>query len=164
VSTVALDVTRTETQQYDVWSRLTLAPGRYEVRHTVEGKTLRQPLDVAADPRAPVARKTLEDQLAFYREVVSSLEAATDARVEIDAAAGKLPGAERFQKGSSEDNVGAIGGVLGLLATDLEGADAAPTRPQVECLADYDRRLRTALEHWRAFRSGAASDPGGPKR
>jgi hypothetical protein len=118
-----------------------------------EGRTLKQPLEVGTDPRVPVPMETLKSQLAFYRDVVRSLEVATDVRAEIDAVANKRPGVERFQKGSSEDNVGAIGGVLGSLATDLEGADAAPTRSQVECFEDYARRLRTALEHWRAFRA-----------
>jgi hypothetical protein len=132
-------------------------PGRYEVRLTAAGKTLRQPLEVGADPRAPIARKTLEAQLAFYRDVVRALESATDARAEIDALAGPKPSSEleRFLKGTSEDNIGAIGGVLGSLATDLEGADAAPTRSQIDLFEDYGRRLRTALEHWRAFRARA---------
>ena len=144
-------------------------PGEYRVRLTVDGKTLEQPLEVGADPRAHATPKALEEQLAFYRQVVLSLESSTDARIEIDAVASHLrelptdaarkaaADLEVFRKGASEDNLGAVGGVLGALATDLEGSDAAPTQPQRDVLAEYGRRrLSAALEHWRAFRARLA--------
>src|SRR5262249_25891897 len=153
-------------------------PGRYTVRLTVGGKTLTQPLDVDVDPRIRVTRETLAVQFQFYREVVRSLERATDARVELreveerleelarDAAEGRRAAelgqkarelsAElaRFQSGGGEDDIASIAGVLGSLATDVESADGAPTGSQREGESMYAEHLDGALGHWATVRDG----------
>ena len=59
--TIPLDVTRTETQQYDVWSRLSLKPGRYDVRLNVHSSsadlsgTVYATVEVPDLSRAPIA-------------------------------------------------------------------------------------------------------------
>jgi hypothetical protein len=140
---------------------LFVLPGKYEVRLTVGEKTWKQPLVIGADPRAAVPPGALEEQMAFYREVVRTLETATDARTEIEAAIEKARATavdeakklERFVEGASPDNVAAVGSALGGLATDLESADAAPTKPQREYAAVQTRKLEAALESWRRERA-----------
>jgi len=54
--------------------------------------------------------------------------------------------------GSGQDapNIGTIAGELTSLATDIEGADAAPTDAQQKVFADYRGRLARANERWAA--------------
>jgi photosystem II stability/assembly factor-like uncharacterized protein len=52
-----------------------VAPGTYEVRLTVDGKTYKQPLEVALDPRVHVGEDALERQFALHQQVD---EAVTD--------------------------------------------------------------------------------------
>ncbi len=156
---------------------LFVLPGKYEVRLSVDGKTVTQTLIVASDPRVELAPTVLPTQFAFYREITKALEQATDARSEIDtlreqvdkvaheSAAAKPSSAlresaeslakelGRFVGGSSPDNVAAIGSTLGTLATDLEGADVVPTAPQRELATLEIRQLDEALAHWRACRA-----------
>jgi hypothetical protein len=163
-------------------------PGRYTVRLTLGEKTLTQPLEVDVDPRVRVPRETLATQLAFYREVVRSLERATDARVEIRelvehldelaraATEGHRPAElgqkardlsaqlARFQGGGSNDDIAAIAGVLGSLATDVESADGPATGPQREVQATYTGRLDAAIDHWQSLRDGPARELAPPER
>jgi photosystem II stability/assembly factor-like uncharacterized protein len=111
-------------------------PGRYEVRLTVNGRTVSRPLDVAMDPRVSVAAADLEAQGAFYEEVSKVLERAAGAMEEIEK-----------KKGSANAELGAVAGALSALATDVEGVDAAPTAPQREVLETYRKRLEAALVH-----------------
>jgi len=57
-----------------------------------------------------------------------------------------------------EDNLAAIAAVLTPLATDLEGADRAPTAPQREAFDLYRKRLDAALAKWQALRNGEIRD------
>jgi photosystem II stability/assembly factor-like uncharacterized protein len=155
-----------------------VAPGRYEVRLKTRDRTLTQPLVVAADPRAHLDLGELEVRLRMYEVVAGHLERAAAAHDEIEALAGHLhelagrtstTRAERaaveaahqmetdlapFRSGRSDDNIAAISRVLTAIATDLEGADGAPTQPQQEVVAEYGRRLETALQHLQAIRAG----------
>ena len=144
-------------------------PGRYTARLTVDGKTLTQPLDVEVDPRLPVSREILVEQFRFYGEVVRSLERATDARLEVrelrerleelarDAKARDLAGQlARFEGGGGEDDIAAIAGTLGSLATDVESADGRPTEPQREVQSAFTQRLERAIGRWESVREGPA--------
>jgi len=157
-------------------------PGRYTVRLTSGGATRTQPLDVGGDPRGPLARETLVAQLGFYREVVRSLERATDVRVEVreleerldeiarGADAGREPaelGARareltgeiaRFEGGGGGDDIAAVAGVLGSLATDVESADGPPTEPQRAVHRTYSELLEAAVASWEAVRDGPARE------
>ena len=159
---------------------LFVLPGTYEVRLTVDGKAHTQPLTVLADPRVGIPAGVLEQQMGLYREVVRSLESATDARSEIEGVAEKLralgkegskstpetraaaeklgKALDRFLKGASADNVSAVGSALGSLATDLESADAAPTGPQREYASLQARKLEGALASWRKARENEVQE------
>jgi photosystem II stability/assembly factor-like uncharacterized protein len=147
------------------------APGDYTVVLNVDGSESRSTLKVIADPRVALDDAALRDTLALSREVDAALERsfvafgemqAVDAQI---AAAERLPGAGKaghaaidsykaaakpLSKGEGErsTSLGAIGGLLGDLATDLEGSDRAPTQPQRELLAACNERLTSALALW----------------
>jgi len=152
-------------------------PGRYEVRLRVAGRTLTQPLQVDTDPRVEIPLDELLAQFEFYRGVTRELERATQAHEEIqelgqrlasfeqqlEARGGPAPLQEAVRgvrkeleraRSSPESDIDAIGGVLGSLATDIEGADANATGPQRQLEAEYGKRLAGALEFWEKLRSG----------
>jgi len=60
----------------------------------------------------------------------------------------------REGKGESAPNLGAIGDAFASLATDVEGADRAPTAPQEQVLTAYRGRLDRALAEWDTLRTG----------
>jgi len=145
-------------------------PGTYEVRVTIDGKTLGQPLTVVMDPRADTPAGDLAALLAFEREVEGQmsrsadlaeaanatrtrLSAARDAAKDADARAAAdhaLRDFERVAGGVPDENPAAINAILASVARDLESADLAPTQPQRETLAS----CRQALDRY-AARVGA---------
>ena len=157
-------------------------PGTYQVRLTADGRTLTQPLQVALDPRVQAPPADLQAQHDFYVAVTQALERVTDAQEKAQAVADRLKALDkelagradagalrqaaqratadlaRFQGRPGEDSLAAVAGVLTPLATDLEGADRAPTGPQREVFATYTKRLDTALAHWQAFAAGELRD------
>jgi photosystem II stability/assembly factor-like uncharacterized protein len=157
---------------------LFILPGRYEVRLTVGDHTLTQPLEVALDPRVNASPAELQAQREFYEAVSKALERVTEAQEQVQKVADRLKkldeelasrnntkalretakrlaaDVDRFQNGSSEDNLGDIAGVLTPLATDVEGVDRRPTEPQREVFETYRKRLDAALAHWQAIASG----------
>ncbi len=134
-------------------------PGTYEVRLTVAGRTLTQPLTLAMDPRSPATAADLAAQRALYAEISEALERTAAARREVDTAALRLQSlpqdlaarVERFRSGSGDENLTTLADVLTAQATDLEGCDCPPTAPQREVVALYRRQLDAALASWRAL-------------
>ncbi|HEY2015479.1 MAG TPA: hypothetical protein VGH38_18365, partial [Bryobacteraceae bacterium] len=55
------------------------APGKYEVRLTVNGQTFRQPLEVGMDPRVDVADTALVQELAMEKKVIDLVAASYEA-------------------------------------------------------------------------------------
>ena len=153
-------------------------PGTYQVRLTADGKTLTQPLKVAMDPRVKTPAADLAAQHEMYVAVSEALARVTDAQEQVEEVAnrlktldGELAGradagslrqaaervtaaVETLRAGPGEDNLAAVAAVLGPLATDLEGADRAPSGPQREVFEIYRKRLDAALAKWQALRNG----------
>jgi photosystem II stability/assembly factor-like uncharacterized protein len=137
-------------------------PGTYEVRLTVGGTMLRQPLAVAMDPRVKTPAADLAALLAFQREVDAEmarsaqlaetqaarrkqLEAARNAAKDADARAAAERALAEFDRaaGTAQGKTpAAINAILASLARDLEGADVPPTQPQRELLAQCREALR----------------------
>jgi hypothetical protein len=139
--------------------------GKYTVRLTVDGRASTQPLEVRLDPRSDASPADLEALLAFYGEVVHTLERVTDTQERVDEIEERLKGLEgkgaavdrlaaELDRFAREDKLDDIAGVLGPLATDLEAADRRPTGPQREVLAMYRQRFEIALGHWQAIADG----------
>jgi photosystem II stability/assembly factor-like uncharacterized protein len=152
-------------------------PGDYQVVLVVDGREFRQPLVVKMDPRVQVARAELEQALHFSQAVQAELARVWQAYGEVNAvheqldtlakkggAAAEPPLKDaiaafdaklkplREGKGVSAPNLGAISDEFASLATDVEGADRAPTAAQQQVLADYRGRLARAIEEWNARR------------
>ncbi|MFO1507259.1 MAG: hypothetical protein U1F23_09385 [Lysobacterales bacterium] len=146
------------------------APGEYTVALIVDGKTLTAPLKIVPDPRVPFDAKALDAALAFGKDIDQALDKGYVAYAQMHDVAGQLdsigkpplPGTlqsaisryhkavEVLQSGGSDagEDLGAIGGGLSAVATDVEGSDAAPTQPQLEVVAELDARLTRALATW----------------
>ena len=140
--------------------------------HRRRRRNQHQTLTVAPDPRIHATRAELEQAFAFYRDVEGELAKAWQTYGEVDAvheqlealhkneAAAKAKGAiEAFEKklspfregkGEGAPNIGTIAEALTSLATDVEGADAAPTDAQQKVFAEYRGRLARASERWSA--------------
>ena len=145
-------------------------PGEYEVRLEVDGAKLRQPLTVVMDPRVSVAAEELAALLAFQREVATALAGSAEL-AEAKNAAGtrwqaalKDPRARALQTelkrsvaemgrlaAARDEDPEQVNETLGSLATDLEGADAAPTQAQRELLATYRDALGRFAARWKRF-------------
>jgi photosystem II stability/assembly factor-like uncharacterized protein len=120
-------------------------PGRYEVRLEVDGRVSTQSFEVVADPRSKATPAGLDDQLAFYREVVAALERATDACEEVER--------QKAETSEPGKTLIEVAGELAGLATEVEGSDDPPTAPQRELFREDSERLQRALE------AGAAKKP-----
>jgi photosystem II stability/assembly factor-like uncharacterized protein len=130
-------------------------PGRYEIRLELDGRVLSQPLEVAIDPRSKPSQGALEEQLAFYREVVAALERATDACEEVEK--------EKAEKSDPGKTLIEVAGELAGLATEVEGSDDRPTAPQLALFREDSARLDRALEE-RSRSPGNVAAPSGAKR
>ncbi|MGE5359979.1 MAG: WD40/YVTN/BNR-like repeat-containing protein [Bacteroidales bacterium] len=138
-------------------------PGSYEVRLTVGGTTLRQPLTVVMDPRVKTPPSDLAALLAFQREVEAEmarsaqvaqartvrrkqLEAARNGTGDADARAAAERALAEFDRpqagGLQGQGPAAIHAILASLARDLESADLPPTQPQRELLAQCRAALK----------------------
>ncbi|HZT72075.1 MAG TPA: glycoside hydrolase [Terriglobales bacterium] len=62
-----------------------VAPGEYQVRLTVEGKTYSQPLAVAMDPRVHVSQAALEAQLRLELQLMDAMKASYQGHAEVAA-------------------------------------------------------------------------------
>ncbi len=147
-----------------------ILPGDYEVRLIVDGRTSRQPLHVVMDPRVEVERADLESLLAFQQEVAGVLKRSAELAEARDAEQARLREWLKTLSGSkrkaAERSLAAITAlaqptqeapervneVLSSVATDLEGADAAPTQPQRDVLATYRANLDRYETRWKALK------------
>jgi len=145
-------------------------PGAYRVRLTAASATVEQSLEVAMDPRVDVSRAELEALAGFQEEVAAALERSAEVAEARDAAQKRLeaareaPAAKRLRAAIdaalaeiaalAPDRAGdpaRINGTLAGLATDLEGADAAPTTPQRAVLAELAPAIDRYDAAWRRF-------------
>lgn len=146
-----------------------MLPGRYEVRLTVEGKTQRQMLNVAMDPRVTVSNADLAALLAFQREIEAEMVRSADladarngARKQLETArqgpAAARADAERALAelgrltGTPEEDPVRVNSVLTSLARDLEGSDEPPTGPQRAVLQSAREALTRYEARWKALR------------
>jgi photosystem II stability/assembly factor-like uncharacterized protein len=147
-------------------------PDDYDVVLVADGQEQRQTLTIAPDPRIHATRAELEQAAAFYRDLEGELAQAWQTYGEIDAVHEQLDALQKdsvatkakgaidafdkklapFREGNGETapNLGTIAGELASLATDVEGADAAPTDAQRQVFAEYRGRLARANERWGA--------------
>jgi hypothetical protein len=151
-------------------------PGKYQVVLTVDGKSYRAPLNVVPDPRVSIESNALAEGLSFSREVGTALQQVWQTDGEVDAIRDQLDDAEKkaannqalhdeidsirkktdpLVSGDSEDstNLEAMNDALTVIATDVEGADRAPTDGQRQAFAEYKANLDKAVAQWQSIRS-----------
>jgi hypothetical protein len=89
------------------------APGQYEVRLTVNGRTLREPLTLVADPRVHVSQGDFDRQAAFELGVSDAMRVSFDARR--DALALRAAIADRLKdlqaRGATASTIDAVRGL-----------------------------------------------------
>jgi len=148
-------------------------PGMYRVRLVAGGVSVDQPLEVVLDPRVHVTPDDLVRLLDFQRQVAAAMGRAANlergrrhaanllvtALVDPRAQALKDPVTKRQAElkkltARREEDPGRASSVLVSLAADLESADAAPTVPQRELLAAYERGMATFEASWTTFAAG----------
>jgi hypothetical protein len=152
-------------------------PGDYQVVLVVDGRESRQTLTVLPDPRVRASHADLEQALQVWRATEAELARAWLGYGEVDAVHRQIdvlakktgPKAESsladalasfakqlapLREGKREDapDLGAISEVLSSLATDIEGADRAPTLAQRQVLDAAREHLDRALDRWAMLR------------
>ncbi|RDS80748.1 hypothetical protein DWU98_12370 [Dyella monticola] len=155
-----------------------VVPGKYEVVLTVDGKSYRAPLNVIGDPRVTLDQHALTEGLSFSREVGTALQQIWRTDGEVDAVRDQLDDAKKklgddavhqslraeidavrtktdalvSGEGEMSTNVDAMNDALTAIATDVEGADRAPTDGQRQAFAEYKANLDKAVTQWQAIR------------
>jgi photosystem II stability/assembly factor-like uncharacterized protein len=151
------------------------APGRYDVVLTVDGVSQRTHLTLVQDPRSPAKPADLAASLELSRAIAGDLALSRRGFGQMSAAhAGALlvlprlkamPGqealaarAEAVAKATDQPAEGPgfllASKTLAGLETDLEGADLAPTEPQVTTRAAMRADIDARWKAWTALRDG----------
>ena len=144
-----------------------------------DGRDYRAPLTVTMDPREHVANADLAAGLAFSRRIGDTLQQVWShygevqaLRKQLDALHARLAGdaankplldavdaldakTKPLVSGSGEyaSNLHAMSDALTAIATDVEGADRAPTQGQQQALAEYEANLGKAQALWTSIRN-----------
>jgi photosystem II stability/assembly factor-like uncharacterized protein len=151
-----------------------VAPGRYEARLVGGGVTLRQPIEVVADPRVTLPAGAIDAQLALHADVAAKLERATRALEQHEALRRRLQDAARgrahaaaarlearlaaLEAAQPGERLTTVIGLLSGLAGDLEHADGPPTSPQRAAADEWGRQVDAALLRWQAWQREHAAD------
>jgi len=151
-----------------------VAPGDYVVLLNADGKELRSSLKIVADPRVALDPAAAGEAMTFSTEVnaalerdfvaygqlqsvdtqIAAAEKQLDARSDKQAAVAAIAAFKtasaplRSGKGETSEDLGAIDEVLSSIATEIEGSDRAPTKPQLDLLAAANERLGRADDRW----------------
>ncbi|MGH9478017.1 MAG: glycoside hydrolase, partial [Terriglobales bacterium] len=148
-----------------------VAPGQFEVRLTVGGRTRTQPLQVIEDPRVTTSNVGLVAQRDLGVAIAAAMRASYAAAKQVASVpAGQLPqaaaalggsggrgrrGFGRRGGGGGTPSFAALNGQLGNLLTLIELSDDAPTRAMGENFQSACSALTRALASWSAIEAGA---------
>jgi photosystem II stability/assembly factor-like uncharacterized protein len=112
-----------------------VAPGRYTVRLTVDGRSFQQPLQIAMDPRVQMTGTQLREQYAIARDISSLMNRTFDA-----AAA-----ARKAKAGTAADALETLNASLGSLLDIIDGADGPLTSQARRSYEDLRQQALAAL-------------------
>jgi photosystem II stability/assembly factor-like uncharacterized protein len=148
-------------------------PGRYRVRLAADGRTIEQALEVKLDPRVEATEAALRDLLEFQRQLERALDRSANLAAATQKATARLDAAladpragvyrKRIERVKAdlaglatgrEEAMEGANGALASIATNLEEADAPPTDPERQVLADYSAGIDRFEAKWGAFASG----------
>jgi len=140
-------------------------PGSYQVRLTVDGKSYTQPLKLEMDPRVLVPKQDLENEFAVQMKIHQALVQAGQALEEIARYRSnirpdnqeKLKALEEIEPAgratrSERPTLSSVRGELTQIATQLDGADAAPTSQQTAAADKALSQLSSLLKAWGAIK------------
>ncbi len=136
-------------------------PGDYQVTLSVDGQTRRATLKLEQDPRTRVPAADFQASLALSRTIGASLALARRGFGEMAAVHAGLAGlaapgaaalAEKTAPPSSGPSFTAASATLAAIETDLETADLAPTRAQVETARRAGAEIDALWVAWTAER------------
>ena len=149
-------------------------PGRYQIRLTVDGRSLTAPLELKMDPRVSVSEAALNAQLALATKISdaiarssqafrqlqdlrkqltdlqSRLRGRSDAAEILDAAKSLESGIAALE-GGGEGLAGLNAGLAGLMVM-VTSADAAPTAQMAKAFAEYDSSIDRQIASWTSLR------------
>ncbi len=153
-------------------------PGTYEVRLTINGRTLTQPLTVVMDPRCPATAHELEQQLDLGREIYAKVRESRRILAEVHSAQKQLSDLQSSLKehGGLEASIVDAGNsikkilsgseapprISGLetantgLASALrvvETGDRAVPAQALEVYRDSSAAMKIAVESWNSFKT-----------
>jgi photosystem II stability/assembly factor-like uncharacterized protein len=152
------------------------APGNYEVRLTVDGTTLTQPLHITMDPRSTATSQDLAEQVKLGRQIfaealegrktlsairavqkqLSDLQAKLQQNPELKASAdAALDELKTIMSGPSSADMGLEKASTGLSASlrVVEGSDRAVPAQALEVYHDSSAAAKVALTKWNDFKS-----------
>ena len=122
------------------------APGAYQVRLTVNGKALTEPLEVRPDPRLSVTRADLEAQQALSLQVRDKLTETHDAIIRIRSVRDQVTGAaDRAKAGGKEGKVKDAADALKKKLTAVEEALYQTKNQSNQDPLNYPIRLNNKL-------------------
>ena len=153
-----------------------VVPGQYEIRLTVDGKTLRQPIVVKLDPRLHFSKQELQRQFELSERIVAAMSATYQSynqvaklRKELAVRIAALPDAGRSSEAQEAakrvdtkaqaltDDSGPPAG-FGLLNRDLtrlmiavNQSDSPPASELTKAFMGMCQNLNAALASWRAL-------------
>ena len=137
-------------------------PGRYTVELDVAGHTLRQPLNVIADPRVKVSQADFEAEFRLAKRIEQArvrvrrmLEQAAELKTGLGKTQRLRPSRRRacrscretrrrFRRATAPTTLTSISEWLDNLAQAVDGADGAPTPDNVQGLCDRHARRLTS--------------------
>jgi len=153
-------------------------PGNYEVRLTVDGKTMTQPLVIAMDPRSPATSDQLDQQLKLGRQIYLEAWQSRHLLAQVNSAQKQLEDlktkvtAQSDLEASTTDAGAALKRILrgeegqphamGLEAANtglsaalrvVESGDRTAPAQALELYQEASSALKTAAERWNAFKS-----------
>jgi photosystem II stability/assembly factor-like uncharacterized protein len=135
-------------------------PGRYELRLTVDGRVLTQPLSIRMDPRVRTPPAALAQQFAAASRLAAAMRRAYDAVQAVRARRAQIgalhPGsiADSLDRKLAEiESAGrTLSGQLAGLLELIDGVDAAPTAQAARAVTTLEGKLAGLLARWAAIR------------
>jgi hypothetical protein len=145
-------------------------PGRYELRLTVDGRTITQPLTIRMDPRVRATSAALAQQFAAARRLAAAMQRDYDALQAVRALRAQIRALrEGVITGALADTVAALdrrisglesggretltrlNGDLASLLDLIDGVDAAPTTQAAQAAQMLETKLAQVLARWEAI-------------
>jgi len=130
-------------------------PGRYELRLTVDGRTITQPLTIRMDPRVRTTAVALARQFAVAGRLAASMRRNYDALQAMHALRAQIRAPLADSLAALERPLLRLNGDLAGLLDLIDGVDAAPTTQAARAVTTLEGKLAELLGRWNAIRRRA---------